>query len=315
MFIEIKRLGKKRKYYLAHSFRDKGKVKKLRRYLGENLSKEELDKLRRRAEYLLSEKFKSQKSIKDPYKDILSKEEIKELKKLELKVPIKVLHLSNKQWQKFSELFTYDTNAIEGSTLLEGEVVDIIEKNKWPENAEKWEISETYGVVEAINHIRKVEEHISLKLIKELHNIVFKNSKTFAGNLRKFGIEVVIKDKLGNIVHRGAPSSQVAELLGKLTKWYNKFKKKYPPLVLAVIVHNQFETIHPFQDGNGRVGRLLMNNILLKNKLPPVNIELKKRFEYYSALQAYQNQGKIRPMIDLILKEYNELKKKLETKK
>jgi len=316
MYLEIRKFGKKKKYFLTHSFREKGKVKKIRRYLGENLSNEDLDKLRKRAEFLLSEKIKSQKSIKDPYQNILSKEEINELKKLELVVPVKVLHLSEKQWQKFSELFTYDTNAIEGSTILEKEVVDIMGEDKWPEHAEKWEVSETYGVVEAINHIRKTEEHISLKLIKDLHNIVFKNSKTFAGNLRKLGIEVVIKDRFGNIIHRGAPSSQVIELLNKLIRWYNKYKKKYPPLVLAVIVHNQFETIHPFQDGNGRVGRLLMNNILLKHKLPPVNIELKKRFEYYAALQEYQNQGKIRLMIDLVLKEYNEFKKRLkETKK
>ncbi len=58
---------------------------------------------------------------------------------------------------------------------------------------------------------------------------------------------------------------------------------------LAAVVHNQFEMIHPFQDGNGRVGRILLNNILLKNGLPPLNIELRNRREYYSALQAHEN--------------------------
>ena len=93
--------------------------------------------------------------------------------------------------------------------------------------------------------------------------------------------------------------------------WYNKNRKKYPPIVLAVVVHNQFETIHPFADGNGRVGRLLLNNVLLKHNMPPVNIELRNRREYYAALREYQENGNIRPMIDLILKEYKYLKKLL----
>jgi len=78
---------------------------------------------------------------------------------------------------------------------------------------------------------------------------------------------------------------------------------------LAAVVHNQFETIHPFADGNGRVGRLLLNNILLKHNKPPVNIELKNRQEYYAALRMYQNNEDIRPTIILILKEYKNLKK------
>jgi Fic family protein len=73
------------------------------------------------------------------------------------------------------------------------------------------------------------------------------------------------------------------------------------------VVHNQFENIHPFRDGNGRVGRLLLINILLKHKLPPVNIELKNRMEYYAALQNYENNGDIRPTLELILKEYKKL--------
>jgi Fic family protein len=64
-------------------------------------------------------------------------------------------------------------------------------------------------------------------------------------------------------------------------------------------------------DGNGRIGRLLLVNVLLKHKLPPVNIELKNRAQYYNALQAYELHGDIRPTIELILKEYKKLKKLL----
>ena len=77
-------------------------------------------------------------------------------------------------------------------------------------------------------------------------------------------------------------------------------------------MHNQFENIHPFQDGNGRVGRLLLINILLKHGLPPLNIELKNRKEYYAALQAYEKERNIRPTIELMLKEYKRLKTSLK---
>jgi len=101
-------------------------------------------------------------------------------------------------------------------------------------------------------------------------------------------------------------------LLNELVKWYNKHKNKYPALVLAAVVHNQFENIHPFRDGNGRVGRILLNNILIKHNLPPINIDFKKRLEYYATLQSYQKEHNLKPTIELFLNEYKELKKKID---
>lgn len=286
MHIEIRARGKREKYYLAHSFRRGGKVKKIRVYLGADLSKKELKIKREGAEKILRERIKEREIIRDPL----------------------ILHLNEGDWLEFAKLFTYDTNAIEGSSVTISEVGDILEKSKWPEKRAKWEVSETYGVAEAVKHIRKAKEHISLNLIKRLHRIVFENSKPFAGSFREKGTEVAVVDAAGNIVHRGAPSEKITKLLSELIKWYNKNKNKYSPLVLAAVAHNHFETIHPFKDGNGRVGRLLLNNILLKHGLPPANIELKNRSEYYSALQEYQKNSNMRPMLELVLKEYRALK-------
>ena len=211
----------------------------------------------------------------------------------------------------FTEAFTYDTNAIEGSILDSKEVDEILEKDRWPDKP-KADISETYGVAKAIEFIRKTKEHLSVQLILELHRIVFENSKPFAGKLRAAGVEVVVMDQSGIVVHRGAPSSEVRSLLFGLARWYAKNQKKYPPIVLAAVVHNQFENIHPFQDGNGRVGRLLLNNILLKHNMPPLNIELRNRREYYAALQAYEKEHNLRPTIELMLKEYRSLKRLLK---
>lgn len=312
MHTELRVHGKRKKYYLAHSFRRGGKVKKIRAYLGTDLSKKELKIKRGDAEKILRERIKKHEIIRDPFYTALSSLELEELKTLEAGGEIKIPHLNESDWLKFTKLFTYDTNAIEGSSVTIFEVGAILEKSKRPEKRTKWEISETYGVAEAIKYIRKTKEHISLNLVKELHRIVFENSKSFAGNFREKGVEVAVMDAAGNIVHRGAPSNKITKLLSELTKWYNKNKNKYSPLALAAVVHNNFETIHPFRDGNGRVGRLLLNNILLKHNLPPVNIELKNRSEYYGVLQEYQKNSNIRPMIELILKEYKSLKRALK---
>ncbi|MBU0762818.1 MAG: Fic family protein, partial [Candidatus Altiarchaeota archaeon] len=254
--------------------------------------------------------IESYKNIRDPLKTVLSADELKLIKSLIGKHEINISHLSEEEWIRFTEVFAYDTNAIEGSTVDLAEVRNILEKDKWPDR-EKWEIAETYGVSDAINFIRTTKDHLSIGLIKELHKIVFKNSKEYAGKLRPHGVEVIVANKLGEIIHRGAPQNKVLGLLKELVVWYRKNKMRYHPIVLAAVVHNQFENIHPFQDGNGRVGRLLLNNILLKHGLPPVNIELKNRKQYYASLQAYERGGNLRPSIELILKSYIRLRKSI----
>lgn len=312
MHIEIRKRGKGKEIYLAQSFRDNGKVRKVRRKLGVDLTEKEIDAAREGAERAILEQIEIYRRIRDPLHTVLSEREMKTVDEITQDIDLKIEHLSEEDWLVFTEAFTYDTNAIEGSAVTASEVRDIIEKDRWPIDKSKEDISETYGVAEAVKYIRETKEHISLDLLKRLHSIVFKNSKDFAGRFREPGIEVVVADSRGNILHRGAPQRHVVSLLKELIDWYNSNKGNYHPIVLAAVVHNQFESIHPFRDGNGRVGRLLLNNILLKYKLPPVNIEFKKRGAYYSSLRAYQKTGNIRPTIELIIKEYRELKKSLK---
>ncbi|MBW2975405.1 Fic family protein, partial [Candidatus Woesearchaeota archaeon] len=190
------------------------------------------------------------------------------------------------------------------------EVKEILENDKWPDKS-KEDIAEAYGVDEAIRFIRAEKEHISIDLIKKIHKIVFKNSKSFAGKFRKKGEEVVVMDSQRNVVHEGSPQPRINHLLKELVNWYEEKKNKYPALVIGAVVHNQFENIHPFADGNGRVGRILLNNILIKHGLPPINIDFKNRLEYYRTLKEYESNKNLKPTIDLYIKEYRNLKKKL----
>ncbi len=312
MHLEIREKNGHKKYYLAHSFRVASSVKKLRVYLGADLSVEDLSLKRINAEVELEKRIKEKQKIHDPFVTVLSASDMQELETLTAHGKLQVLHLSELDWSHFKEAFTYDTNAIEGSLVESKEVAGILNKREWPSDKSKEDISETYGVAEAVDYLRATNKHLSLRLIKKLHHMVFKNSKSFAGKFRDAGVEVVVKDALGNIVHVGAPSGQITTRLKELVRWYNRNKKNYSGLVLAAVVHNQFENIHPFQDGNGRVGRLLLNNILLRHDLPPLNIELKNRTQYYVALQAYGKDQNLRPTLELMLKEYQALKKMLK---
>jgi len=312
MYLEKRETKHGVKYYLAHSFREGGKVQKIRVYLGSNIKKKVLKQRQEKARELLLQQVNSFKIIRSPINYKFSRREQELIKNLKKKARFKVFHLSDEDWQVFTELFTYNTNAIEGSTITQNDVFEILKENKWPFNKPKEEISEAYGVAKAIEYIRKSKIHLSLKLMLDIHRIIFGNSKAFAGKFRERGTEVGIRDGLGNLIHLGAPASRVEALLKELIKWYGKNKNKLPPIVLAIVIHNQFEYIHPFEDGNGRVGRLLLNNILLKHKLPPVSISLKNRKKYYETLRQFQKTGNIKPSIELILKEYKSLRKKLK---
>ena len=312
MYLEKKKTRKGIRYYLAHSFREGNKIHKIRKLLGTDLDEEILEERIKKAEQLIKEEVEKYQIINDPLEKELSKEEIEFVERLQKENNFKVYHFSEKQWKLFSELFTFNTNAIEGSELTDKEVSQIIEKDKWPKEKSKEEIAETYGVDEAITLIRETKEHLSLDLLKKIHKVVFKNSKQFAGEFRQKWQEVAVMSSTGKIFHEGAPQSRVIGLLDSLVEWYNRHKDKYPALILAAVVHNQFENIHPFADGNGRVGRIILNNILIKHNLPPINIELKNRLEYYATLQEYEKNKNIRPTIEFLLKEYKATKKELK---
>jgi len=92
-----------------------------------------------------------------------------------------------------------------------------------------------------------------------------------------------------NANFKSTPAPYVKTDMDLLLKWYNQYKEKLHPLVLAVIVHHKFEKIHPFMDGNGRTGRILLNYILIKNSYPPIIIKNKGREEYLRFMRKADN--------------------------
>ena len=295
MYIERRKLGKRIKYYLVHSYREKGKVKKIRHYLGIDLPDKELEKKTGYAKEFILKIIEEYSTEIFNFK--LTKKQIEKLNEYDKQ--IKIHHLSDLNWKLFTEEFVYNTNAIEGSGVEFKGVKDLLENKKYAKSSDE---EETQNVARAVKFIRTTKEDLSIELIKKIHKICFDGTKEFAGKFRD--LSVVVMNSRGEIVHSGAPVSELNKLLNDLIEWYYKNKLKFKPLVLAGIIHNQFENIHPFQDGNGRVGRLLLNFILLKRKYPPINILLQDRKEYYETLQQYSKKNNLKPTIEFLVKQY-----------
>jgi Fic family protein len=115
---------------------------------------------------------------------------------------------------------------------------------------------------------------------------------------------VVIRNAYGEVVHRGIPKEEIRNELEELASWYKENSNELKPIVLAALVHNQFEFIHPFEDGNGRVGRLLLNYVLLRHDYPPINILFEDRGRYYRCLQQYSSEDKLEDTLEFLVEQY-----------
>jgi fido (protein-threonine AMPylation protein) len=180
------------------------------------------------------------------------------------------------QWEK---RYIYNTNSIEGNTMSQDDVNEFLRTGKKPSSVSKRELFETNNTAEALQFIKiKLGEELSEELAKELHFIIQKNIAEQPGTYKNFYNYVQPNSAT-------TPPQHIKERMRLLLDWYRRNKGKLNPFVLAAIFHMQFELIHPFADGNGRVGRLLMNLILLQNNCLPVTIMEKTKQNYYRALE------------------------------
>ena len=294
MHIEKRKQGQNTKYYLSHSYRVGKRTKKIRHYLGLNLTEEEIEERREDAEKEIEQQIQAKTDL---LKFSLTRKEIEKLNEYDRE--IEVVHLDVAGWKAFTEKFVFNTNAIEGSSVTPEGVHDLLQHHG---DATNFDEIEALNVAMAVEFIQNTEEELSLELIKKLHKLCFEGSKKFAGNLRD--VEVVIRNAYGEVVHRGIPKEEIKNELEELSNWYNDNADDLKPLVLAALVHNQFEYIHPFEDGNGRVGRLLLNYVLLRHDYPPINILFEDRGRYYRCLQQYSSEDKLEDTLEFLVEQY-----------
>jgi Fic family protein len=247
-------------FYLQHSYRRDGKVITKERYLGKEIPSnlEEIKaKLTQDTQDALTEKLEE---IKNNFQKEWNKypESAKE-----------------REFKELAITFTYNTNAIEGSTITQEETRLILEDQVAPSKPLK-DIRETEAHAAVFQQMLKTKTEMSTALLLKWHQDIFGQTKPdIAGKFRNYPVRV------GPYL---APDwEKIEPLMTQLMTFVNE--SDLHPVDVAVRAHYMFEKIHPFGDGNGRIGRLLMNQILWKNGYPLLIIEYAKRKSYYQALQ------------------------------
>jgi len=298
-YTEIKEQNGKKYYYRVISVRKGKKVEKKRIYLGVDLSSEELAKKAKEADKELS-----------IFKDILTNEDITFLNKLKKEFAKEPKITLENRYEAFSALFTYNSTAIEGNTLTLQETTQLLFEHIVPAGKSLREINETLNHKKAFDYILGYKGDITKEFILELHKLVVANTlrpelNSQIGRFRN--VQVFIT----GVLWFPPKPSEVADRMTALLTWYSKNKRTLHPLILASYFHTEFEKIHPFVDGNGRVGRLLMNFILHKNKYPMINIPNAIKYKYYDALEKAQTKNNLRPFVKFMVEILKETKIRL----
>lgn len=233
-------------------------------------------------------------SLKKSYSPIL--EQINNLKKsLDSCRP-----LTPAEVEAIKEVFlvehTYNSNAIEGNTLTLQETALVlqgvtIDKKPLKDHLEAVGYKEAFQFIE---ELAKQDKDLSEFDIKSIHNLVLADRPEDRGTFRR--VNVRIAGSLTNPVQPYLIKPKIEELLNNYKEW----NKTMHIVERIAIFHLQFENIHPFIDGNGRTGRLIMNLQLIKEGLPAINIKFADRKKYYDAFDEYSRTESSEAIIKLV---------------
>lgn len=203
--------------------------------------------------------------------------------------------------EKLKIEWTYNSNALEGNTLTLGETAFFLREGLTSEGKPLKDFLEAKNHAEAIHALEDMvyeEQDITEHFIKSLHQILldgieYTHAKGLNGQLIKKSLTPgKYKTRPNHVltvsgkIHHYTEPEQVQIEMEKLIAWYKSDEsQKISAIERATIFHYRFVSIHPFDDGNGRLARLLMNLILMKDGFPPCIIRNKNRKQYLSELE------------------------------
>ena len=192
--------------------------------------------------------------------------------------------------EEFTVEYTYNSNAIEGNTLTLRET-DLVLRGLTIDRKPLKDHMEAVGHKEAfefVSELVKQNEPLTERIIKQIHFLVLVGNKDDRGVYRK--VPVRIMGAKHEPVQPYMIEPKMEELLKKL------MEGKEHIITKLARFHIEFEGIHPFIDGNGRTGRLLVNLELMKAGYPPIDIKFTDRMEYYKAFDEYHEKHNLSAM-------------------
>lgn len=204
--------------------------------------------------------------------------------------------------EEFLINFTYNSNAIEGNTLTLKETVMALEGMTIDQKPLK-DHMEAIGHRDAFLFVEDIASSntvISESIIKQIHSLVLIDRPDDRGTFRRIPVRI-----MGAFTEPVQPYLIEPKITDLLTKNEER-KATMNDIKRIALFHLEFEGIHPFIDGNGRTGRLILNLDLIQNGFPPINIKFADRKKYYDAFDAYYRNGSAKEMSELIAKYVNE---------
>jgi len=217
--------------------------------------------------------------------NVFTADEIAKLEKTKLQYKRIVSKLTRKQLQdlfdRFTVNFTYESNALEGNSLTLKDVAIVLFEKRMIKGKELREIYETRNSRKVVDLILKKKFDVTEKDIVKMHRVLVRDMEIQPGYKK-------IPNFLVGRKMETAPPEKVGSEMNKLVEWFNKEKKMHP-LQKSVHFHAKFEKIHPFEDGNGRVGRFLINVILVGSGYAPLIIRKSQRIAYLKCLEDFDN--------------------------
>ena len=196
--------------------------------------------------------------------------------------------------------FTYNSNAIEGSTLTLQETALILKEGITINEKPLKEHLEAVGHKDAFYYIEglvKENTVLSEKVIKDIHALVLMD------NAKNRGIYWRIPVTILGAINEPPQSYLVPIMMEQLIDEYISEMEGKHVIEKISLFHLKFETIHPFIDGNGRMGRLILNLELMKEGYPPINIKFKDRKRYYDSFADYHlKSGNPSMLTDMVIK-------------
>jgi len=195
--------------------------------------------------------------------------------------------------EEFIVEYTYNSNAIEGNTLTLRET-ELVLRGLTIDKKPLKDHMEAVGHKEAFDYIVdlvKDKTELSEYIIKQIHYLVLADKPQDRGVYRKVPVTIM------GAKHTPVQPYLIEPKLQELLEWYKNTDDDF--ITKLARFHIEFEGIHPFIDGNGRTGRLLVNLELMKLGYPPIDIKFTDRMAYYDAFDAYHVKHDLKPMSSL----------------